>query len=100
MIDLMAHAQDQSKDNIIGIMTKRIFFPFRTFWLFAFLLPLMAAALPARAQILPGGNSSIGLLPSLEVDNEANLVEDPGPLFSAPYGKDHFLATGVVRSRG
>lgn len=91
MIDLAARAKDQSKDNKIGIMTKRIFFPFRTVWLFAFLLPLLAVALPAQAQLLPGGNSSIGLLPSLEVDNEANLVEDPGPLFAAPYGKDHFF---------
>ena len=91
MIDLGARAKDQSKDNKIGIMTKRIFFPFRTLWLFAVLFPLLAVALPARAQLLPGGNSSIGLLPSLEVDNEANLVEDPGPLFAAPYGKDHFF---------
>lgn len=45
----------------------------------------------ASAQLLTGGNSSVGLLPSLEANNEANPVEDPGPLFSAPYGKAHFF---------
>lgn len=45
----------------------------------------------AHAQILTGGNSSVGLWPSLEANNEASPVEDPGPLFSAPYGHNHFF---------
>ncbi|MFT8516536.1 MAG: carbohydrate porin, partial [Acetobacter persici] len=45
----------------------------------------------ASAQLLTGGNSAAGLWPSLEANNEANPVEDPGPLFSAPYGKNHFF---------
>ncbi|KGB22693.1 carbohydrate porin [Acetobacter pomorum] len=74
-------------------MIKRLHlhFPFRALWLTCLLILSFFVVLPAHAQLLTGGNSAVGLWPSLQVDNEADQVEDPGPLFSAPYGKDHFF---------
>ncbi|GAN62276.1 carbohydrate-selective porin B [Acetobacter indonesiensis NRIC 0313] len=64
-------------------------FSFRTLSLTCLLVSAFSAQ--AHAQLLTGGNSAVGLWPSLEANNEANPVEDPGPLFSAPYGHNHFF---------
>lgn len=83
-------------------MIKRLYlhFPFRALWPTCLLVLSLFVVLPAHAQLLTGGNSAVGLWPSLQVDNEADQVEDPGPLFSAPYGKDHSLETGGAHSLG
>ncbi|GBR00815.1 porin [Acetobacter oeni] len=48
-------------------------------------------SLSAHAQILTGGNSAVGLEPSLAVNNELGKNNEYPQQFSAPYGATHFL---------
>lgn len=64
------------------------------------MLILMAITLPARAQVILGSNRIVGLMPSLQVNGEANQFLDPDPFFTPPYGHEHFFGDwGGLRSK-
>lgn len=83
-------------------MIKRLHlhFPFRALWPTCLLVLSLFVVLPAHAQLLTGGNSAVGLWPSLQVDNEADQVEDPGPFFLHRMARIISLETGGAHSLG